>query len=409
RGQAPARLGVACLFLVLPGLGARGGGAAWQICPWLPFPADNVNEETTLAGPEPSAGGGECSVARTGVKMRGLAGRGLQSLSFQLALAMALMALAAAGVSVSLLFSDSSVELLAQAQEALLIEQHLHAQTLAQEVAEKLDAVSHLNSRLTQRIGAASVDDVTTYVYALYSDMMSNREYIEVRIANPDGAAQVISRGRTFGEASLAGSPTFWVALAGHPALGRFERYGLDEETPWTLEAALPARDPEATIVGVISVLVSAERFPERLANFSLAHEGANLLVRADGTVLLGAGWDDAEPRPLWDEETPAELQRQYQELLAATEATSRLVETQEETYLMTVVPIDGTDWRLLTQIPQRILTDRLLPLRNAAIRNTLLGVVVVSVLAFILGRVQARGVVEVTRAMQHFVVGDLT
>ena len=34
---------------------------------------------------------------------------------------------------------------------------------------------------------------------------------------------------------------------------------------------------------------------------------------------------------------------------------------------------------------------------------------VVVSVLAFILGRVQARGVVEVTRAMQHFVVGDLT
>ena len=126
--------------------------------------------------------------------MRGLAGRGLQSLSFQLALAMALMALAAAGVSVSLLFSDSSGELLAQAQEALLIEQHLHAQTLAQEVAEKLDAVSHLNSRLTQRIGAASVDDVTTYVYALYSDMMSNREYIEVRIANPDGAAQVISR-----------------------------------------------------------------------------------------------------------------------------------------------------------------------------------------------------------------------
>src|SRR5690606_5132181 len=360
-------------------------------------------------GPEPSAGGGECSVARTGVKMRGLAGRGLQSLSFQLALAMALMALAAAGVSVSLLFSDSSGELLAQAQEALLIEQHLHAQTLAQEVAEKLDAVSHLNSRLTQRIGAASVDDVTTYVYALYSDMMSNREYVEVRIANPDGAAQVISRGRTFGEASLAGSPTFWVALAGHPALGRFERYELDEETLWTLEVALPARDPEGTIVGVISVLVSAERFPERLANFSLAHEGANLLVRADGTVLLGAGWDDAEPRPLWDEETPAELQRQYQELLAATEATSRLVETQEETYLMTVVPIDGTDWRLLTQIPQRILTDRLLPLRNAAIRNTLLGVVVVSVLAFILGRVQARGVVEVTRAMQHFVVGDLT
>src|SRR5690606_28682404 len=155
RGQAPARLGVACLFLVLPGLGPRGGGAAWQICPWLPFPADNVNEETTLAGPEPSAGGGECSVARTGVKMRGLAGRGLQSLSFQLALAMALMALAAAGVSVSLLLSDSSGELLAQAQEALLIEQHLHAQTLAQEVAEKLDAVSHLNSRL--KIGRAHV------------------------------------------------------------------------------------------------------------------------------------------------------------------------------------------------------------------------------------------------------------
>ena len=121
------------------------------------------------------------------------------------------------------------------------------------------------------------------------------------------------------------------MALAGHPALGRFERYELDEETLWTLEVALPARDPEGTIVGVISVLVSAERFPERLANFSLAHEGANLLVRADGTVLLGAGWTTPNP-VLWDEETPAELQRQYQELLAATEATSRLVETQEET-----------------------------------------------------------------------------
>ncbi|WP_304171786.1 HAMP domain-containing protein, partial [Limnochorda pilosa] len=322
---------------------------------------------------------------------------------------MALMALVVAGITGYLLFSVSSDELARQSAEALVTELQLHGHVLDMELADKHDAVAALVNRLRQRIGMLTVDDVTTYAPVLHNDIMTSRDYLEVRVANPTGYAQTLSRFGVFGEADLSREPVFQQALAGQSVVGAFTQYDTGDGSVWAVELAQPLIGSDRGVLGVLSALVPAEAFVERLASFSLLAEGESLLVRGDGTVLLRDGQSFIGSPRLWGEDTPAELQRQYQELLAATEATSRLVETQEETYVATVVPLQGADWRLVTLVPARVLTERLIPLRNAAVRNTTILILIAALIAFVFGRALTRGVVEVTGAMQRFAAGDLT
>jgi len=57
-----------------------------------------------------------------------------------------------------------------------------------------------------------------------------------------------------------------------------------------------------------------------------------------------------------------------------------------------TVVPLQGADWRLVTLVPARVLTERLIPLRNAAVRNTTILILIAALIAFVFGRALTRG-----------------
>src|SRR5690606_15652607 len=108
-----------------------------------------------------------------------------------------------------------------------------------------------------------------------------------------------------------------------------------------------------------------------------------------------------------WDDATPQATRRQYQELLQATDTTSAAMELGGDRHVVAVAPVAGTDWLLLVQVPERVVVEPLGVLQRGVVVSSLPVLLVSAAIAFVIGRVQARGVVEVTRAMQRFGAGD--
>ena len=322
---------------------------------------------------------------------------------------MAFMALAAAGITAYFLYSASSDELLAQGSEALLTGLRLHGRVMDLEFADKDAAVAALVNRLYERIGVATVEDVASYAPLLNNDVFTSRDYLEVRVANPSGRAQTLSPYGSFREVDLSGEPTFQEALAGRKVVGSFSQFETNEGTVWALELVHPLVGSDGKVFGVLSALVRGEPFVEQLAGFSLLAYGESLLAQPDGAVVFRQGQPLNVSGRLIDVQTPPEVQNLYRELLASAEPASRLVQRDGETYAVMAVPLQGADWRLVAQVPARVLTERLIPLRNAAIRNLSLLILLATAVAFAFGRALARGVVEVSQAMQRFAAGDLT
>ena len=323
-------------------------------------------------------------------------------------MAMSLMALVASVASGVLGYRFASRELIDQIERSMVAEIALHAEAMATEREDGLARVASLTNSFTRRLGFL-VSDIMTYVGILYTEVTEGDDFLEVRLAGPDGRSQGINRAGNFLDYDQSGNPVFQAALAGQMVVGRFEPYTLpDGQETTALEIAGPVRDSSGEVVGVLSALLPAQRFQERVEKFSLATEGRSLLVHRDGTILLAAG-EGVVAAPLWDDATPQATRRQYQELLQATDTTSAAMELGGDRHVVAVAPVAGTDWLLLVQVPERVVVEPLGVLQRGVVVSSLAVLLVSAAIAFVIGRVQARGVVEVTRAMQHFVVGDLT
>lgn len=205
-------------------------------------------------------------------------------------MAMSLMALVASVASGVLGYRFASRELIDQIERSMVAEIALHAEAMATEREDGLARVASLTNSFTRRLGFL-VSDIMTYVGILYTEVTEGDDFLEVRLAGPDGRSQGINRAGNFLDYDQSGNPVFQAALAGQMVVGRFEPYTLpDGQETTALEIAGPVRDSSGEVVGVLSALLPAQRFQERVEKFSLATEGRSLLVHRDGTILLAAG-----------------------------------------------------------------------------------------------------------------------
>ncbi|BAS28206.1 hypothetical protein LIP_2365 [Limnochorda pilosa] len=334
---------------------------------------------------------------------------GVRSMSTQLILAMALMALAASASTGYFLVVTSSQELLNQIDGSVLAELRLHAQVLGAEREDRLAAVEDLAARFSDQIGLMVTDDVASYVGALFSDVVNNREYLEVSVAGPDGRAGSLSQSGEYGERNLQGNATFRAALGGQSVVGGLIPYGSGGASTLALEIAAPVLADQGTPIGVLTALVPAERFEAQLASFSLADKSRTFLVTKDGTVLLGSGQADQAVTRLSALAGDEGEQGLYRDVLQAETASARFGSLGGEQTFLAAAPVAGTDWRIVALIPKAELTQALTALQNQSFTIGLVVVIASSLVALVIGRRQARGVVDVSGAMQHFAEGDLT
>src|SRR5690606_41251154 len=112
----------------------------------------------------------------------------------------------------------------------------------------------------------------------LYTEVTEGDDFLEVRLAGPDGRSQGINRAGNFLDYDQSGNPVFQAALAGQMVVGRFEPYTLpDGQETTALEIAGPVRDSSGAVGGALSARPPAQRSQERAGRFSPATDARRL------------------------------------------------------------------------------------------------------------------------------------
>ncbi|HEY8487239.1 MAG TPA: methyl-accepting chemotaxis protein [Limnochordales bacterium] len=330
----------------------------------------------------------------------------MRKLSYQLMLAMTVLSVAGMLAIGVLVFSVSSRVLMRTIEQATYDRLNLNAQLIDSWKETAFGRAREFARKIEQQASFMASGDLSSYVGTFYTDITGSKEVAGVVLVSRDGKGARLTADGKFEQITAGSEPVYQAALEGKEAAGQVLRSPAGDAL--VVELAVPVT-VNNQVVGAVGVWVPAAPLMERVRALRLGQTGSGMLVDRSGLVLAHRDANAVLAHNVITQASNPREKALFERLLAQDKPAVAYEKLGRTVQLVAAQPIPGTDWRLLLMAPQAELTRELGSLRASVLVVAAVMVAVTLLVAYLVGQIQARGIIDVTQAMERFAAGDLT